>query len=111
MNPAIPTAIISIVVIMLILAFLVARARRNYAAEVAPMISEEPAEDRSAEHRLLDEKGTELIERRVNLDARRGTLGGDANLLEQLDELTVRHNLGEISDDEYEAEKVRLLGG
>jgi hypothetical protein len=71
----------------------------------------EDAAHREARHHAVDELGTELIERRVELDSTRGTLGGDRALLEALDRLEERRRKGEISDDEFEAEKIRLLGG
>ena len=64
-----------------------------------------------ARQKLLEERGSELIERRVELDARRGTLGGDAELLHKLELLEERRRKGEISEEAFEREKTRLLGG
>ena len=89
-----------------------ARARSPAAAPGADTAQAgEAAAERDARHQAVDELGTELIGRRVELDSRRGTLGGDRDLLEALDRLEERRRHGEISDEEFEAEKVRLLGG
>lgn len=64
-----------------------------------------------ARQRVLDARGSELLARRVELDARRGTLGGDTTIDAAFVELEQRLRCGEISEDEFEAEKIRLLGG
>lgn len=72
--------------------------------------AEEPAERRSRQAALAPIENA-LLQRRVDLDARRGMLGGDSDLLEELDELERRRAAGGISEADFEAEKVRLLGG
>ncbi len=47
-------------------------------------LEEEPAERRSR-HAALEPIENALLQRRVDLDARRGMLGGDSDLLEALD--------------------------
>lgn len=69
------------------------------------------AEARHAVHQMLDERGTELLRRRVDLDLRRGTLGGNTEVYEAFEALEARLRAGDISEDEFEREKVRLLGG
>lgn len=76
-----------------------------------PAADGEEARARRERQEALDTRGSQLIERRVELDARRGTLGGDVDLERSLDELYQRLEAGEISEQEFEAEKVRLLGG
>lgn len=62
-------------------------------------------------HREADRQGTELLQRRVALDMRRGTLGGDSDLDAALEHLEQEWRRGTISDEQFEAEKLRLLGG
>ncbi len=71
---------------------------------------EEPAERRSRQA-ALEPIENALLQRRVDLDSRRGMLGGDNDLLEALDELERRRAAGGMSEADFEAEKVRLLGG
>ena len=78
--------------------------------DLPPMTDEDP-DALVARHQMLDERGNELIERRIELDARRGTLGGNSELYADLEELEQRLRSGEISEQEYEAEKIHLLGG
>ncbi len=66
---------------------------------------------RMARQRALEERGEELLERRADLDARRGTLQGNSAVDEELDRLWERLRTGEIGEEEFEAEKIRLLGG
>jgi len=73
-------------------------------------LEEEPAERRSRQA-AREPIENALLQRRVDLDARRGMLGGDSDLLEALDELERRRVAGEMSEAAFEAEKVRLLGG
>jgi uncharacterized membrane protein len=106
-------ALIALILLLLLVLILRARARSPAAAPRRPgtVQPHEDAAEREARHQAVDELGTELIERRVELDSRRGTLGGDRDLLEALDRLEERRRNGEISDEQFEAEKVRLLGG
>lgn len=79
-----------------------------------PVIESGPDEDpalREARHRDIDERGSELLERRVALDLRRGTLTGDSEAYDAFDRLEARFRAGEISEDEFEAGKIRILGG
>jgi hypothetical protein len=88
------------------------RHRRRRVLPVSPPL--EPPEDPAARRARREEaqsQGEALLERRVMLDARRGTLGGDMGLNEALEVLDGRRQRGEISDDEFEREKVRLLTG
>lgn len=76
-----------------------------------PSAAEEDPEARRTRQRMLDERETELIERRIELDARRGPLGGNNQVYEAFEELEQRLRSGELSEEEFEAEKIRLLGG
>jgi hypothetical protein len=79
-----------------------------------PIIEAEPDEDpavREARHRVIDERGSELLGRRVDLDLRRGTLTGDSEVYDALDHLESQFRAGEISEVEFEAGKIRILGG
>ncbi|MGH2448264.1 MAG: hypothetical protein ACRDFS_06645 [Chloroflexota bacterium] len=96
-----------LVLAVLVLVLIQLRGRR--AAPAAPGVAESP--NRVQEHEALDRKGSELLRRRAQLDTRRGPLGGDGELYEALDQLTARREQGQISEQEYEAEKLRLLGG
>jgi len=73
-------------------------------------VEEEPAERRSRQA-VLEPIENALLQRRVDLDATRGMLGGDNDLLDALDELERRRMAGGMSEEDFEAEKVRLLGG
>jgi len=77
-------------------------------SEAAPII--DPAAE-AARHRAIDERGSELLERRVDLDGRRGTLAGDSAIYDAFDRLEAQFRAGEITEDEFEARKVRILGG
>lgn len=93
--------------------WLAVRYRTRSAAGAGPAPAE-PAVDVVAEEmrrRALQQRGTELIERRVDLDMRRGPLGGDVDLAEELDRLSQRLASREIDEREFESEKIRLLGG
>lgn len=103
--------LIAILILGLALALVVARRRRRVPAPaVEPMPAENGAE-REARHEFIEQRGTELLERRVDLDARRGTLTGDSGVNDAFDRLERRFRAGEISEDEFEEGKIRILGG
>jgi hypothetical protein len=79
----------------------------------APAEARTSEEDREQEARreATSQRGTELLERRVSLDARRGALGGNEDLLSSLDDLERRYTEGQLSEAAYEQEKTRLLEG
>ncbi|MGH2442533.1 MAG: hypothetical protein ACRDFX_05165 [Chloroflexota bacterium] len=64
---------------------------------------------RRARERALERQEIELLERRIELDGRRGPLAGDRSIDEALMVLEARFRSGEISEDQFEAEKIRLL--
>ncbi len=111
------TSWIVIVVILLVLLVLVAGVvvlARSQATPVPPLVAETPREDpalRRARQEALDRQGTDLLERRVELDARRGTLGGDSDVYDAFEQLEARFQRREMSEQEFEEAKVRLLGG
>jgi hypothetical protein len=65
----------------------------------------------AARHKAIDERGSALLERRVDLDARRGTLTGDSAVYDAFDRLEAQFRAGQISEDEFEARKILILGG
>lgn len=104
-------AVILFLVVAIISALLLVRGRRFPAALPTPVL---PAADSRADEtrrQAVQVQGSELLERRVELDSRRGTLTGDQQVFDALVEVQNRFQRGEISESEYEAEKVRLLGG
>jgi hypothetical protein len=106
--------LIGVVLFLIVAALVLAIVLRRPQTGVPPTFpAEEGTESiaRRQRQEVLDTRGSELIERRVELDARRGTLGGDAGLERALDELYHRLEAGEIGEQEFEVEKVRLLGG
>jgi predicted Zn-dependent peptidase len=111
--------VLPIVIALLVLAILGAGSwlllrawSRPPATPAAESEEREPApEPRHARRQEIEELGTELIQRRMALDARRGPLGGNTDLDEALGRLEDRFRAGEISEQEFEREKVRLLGG
>jgi hypothetical protein len=66
---------------------------------------------RRARQAVLEPIEQELLDRRIELDAKRGTLAGDSAVYDAFVELEHRLRSGEIGEDEFEAEKLRLLGG
>ncbi len=87
--------------------------RRTRTASL-PVVETEPENNgaaREALHRVIEERGTELLDRRVDLDARRGTLAGDSQVYDAFDRLQAQFRSGDISEEEYEAGKICLLGG
>jgi uncharacterized membrane protein len=110
--------IVWIVVIVLLVLFIAAVSAfvwRQRAPAPPPPLPISPAQEdiaeREARHQQLEAIGNELLDRRVALDTRRGPLGGDASLNAAFDDLEARLRSGQISEEEFEAEKVRLLGG
>jgi hypothetical protein len=69
------------------------------------------AAERRARHQTVDTLGSELLQRRADLEARRGTLMGDSQVYDEFVALEDRLRSGEITEDEFEREKLRLLGG
>lgn len=67
--------------------------------------------DLADRRRAAEQIGTQLLERRVELDGRRGPLQGHDELDLQFTRLEEQLRSGSISDEEFEAEKIRLLGG
>lgn len=87
---------------------------RRLEREVAPAKLDSEDEDSLPRHvreSQLQAHGTELLTRRIALDGRRGTLGGDDRVYDAFERLLHRRNAAEISEEEFETEKVRLLEG
>jgi uncharacterized membrane protein len=107
--------LIALVVVFLFLATVIAlylwrRDEPMPPAEVSPLPTESAA-DRAARLHTLEDRGTKLLERRTELDARRGALGGQSEIFDAFEKLEQRLRAGEITEDEFEAEKIHLLGG
>lgn len=68
-------------------------------------------EVRRERQRAAEALGAELLDRRVQLDSRRGPLAGYSQIDEQFHALEQRLQAGEITEEEFEGAKSRLLGG
>jgi|SRR5579875_3798624 len=111
MSPGLVTALITLIIVLAVLVFLLARTRANYASQASGAEQVPSPSEQAIDQHRLEAQEDELIERRIQLDARRGPLAGDADVLARLDELDARRTRGEITEQQYEAEKLRLLGG
>lgn len=106
-----------VVVVLIVLALAAGMAvfalRRSPSPPPPPVVvpEEEDPAVRRARHQVLEERGTELLERRVELDAKRGTLVGDSVVYDAFEALEDRLRAGEITPDEFEREKIRILSG
>ena len=107
--------LLMVVILVVVLGLAVAWVllRRQNPMPVPPAVTEFPEDPaaREARHRVIEQRGTELLDRRVDLDQRRGTLTGDSVVDNALGVLESRYRTGEISEDEFEAGKIRILGG
>lgn len=107
--------IVAFVVVLLILcvavvAALLYRSRRQASAsEPIQNVLVEPTDP--VERERAETVGSQLLARRVELDARRGALGGDAGIEEEFEGLLQKFAAHEISEEQFEREKIRLLGG
>ena len=102
--------------VVLLLLFAVATAsivlrRRTPAPPDRTTRGEAIEEVRRERQRAAEALGGELLERRVQLDARRGPLAGYSHIDEQFHTLEQRLQAGEITEQEFEEEKYRLLRG
>ena len=106
-------ALLVILLIFVILgaAIAVAAVRRREAEPPSPPLLEEDPATRVERQEALEARGTELLHRRIELDTRRGPLGGETAVYEAFVELERRLRAGEISEADFETEKIRLLGG
>jgi hypothetical protein len=105
--------VVAVLLFLLFAGFLAAVALRRQRPPPPVPAAEPEEQDAStiARHELLEQRGTELLQRRVDLDARRGTLGGNTEVYEAFERLEADLRAGTISESEFEQEKVRLLGG
>lgn len=107
--------IVIIVLVVVLLAFTMgavlwlARPGSPPAGPPSPAPQTQPGDE--AQQRAAQAHGTELLERRIALDGRRGPLQGDYELDSRLEQLEDQVRRGEISEEDFEAEKIRLLGG
>jgi len=88
-------------------------ARHRGAAPGEQTGAQEPTPDREREsrERAVEQRGAELLERRIELDSRRGMLGGRDDIEAELERLENRMQAGEITEEDFEREKIRLLEG
>jgi hypothetical protein len=109
------TLIVLIVVLLLLAAAIAFIIWRGSAVESTRQQTAGPETGSEAERTdrvdALEDLGDDLLQRRVELDSRRGTLAGQTDLFDELEKLDQRFRLGEISEDEFEAEKFRILSG
>lgn len=94
-----------------VIAAVLLRSRSSALPAHAYEASEANLGERQQRQQAVESLGRDLLDRRIALDARRGTLQGNAALDEELDDLERRRRAGEISEDEFERRKIRLLGG
>jgi hypothetical protein len=88
--------------------------RRQPARFPQPVIKTEEQEDlaaRRARQAALEPIESELLERRMELDAKRGPLAGDSAVYDAFVELEEKLRSGQITEEEFEAQKVTILGG
>ncbi len=52
-----------------------------------------------------------LLNRRLDMDARRGPFGEYSHIYQELADLDAKHEAGKISDDDFAVEKRRILEG
>lgn len=101
-----------VVLVVSVVVFVVNRRTARDDGDLPGLVSRrEDVQARAARHAEAERRGTELIARRVDLDNRRGALGGDSQLDVALLTLERRFKEGEIGEAVFEAEKRRLLGG
>lgn len=103
-------ALLVVIVLAAAVAIAILRSRRPHEVQ-RPEAVKPAGPDLEAERQEAQEVGWQLLSRRVELDARRGALGGDTSIDSEFDRLQERLRAGEISEDHFEQEKIRLLGG
>ncbi|HZU13638.1 MAG TPA: hypothetical protein VFB58_12430 [Chloroflexota bacterium] len=87
------------------LAVIAVRGRRQ--RDQAPPIETMPVDP--AQERATRQASDTLLGRRVELEDNRGALAGHDDIEVAFDRLEARLTAGEITPDDYEAEKIRLL--
>lgn len=103
--------IVAVVLVAVVALFFYARRSRPLEPPGMPIAIPSGGLEQQARRQALQVHGNELLERRVDLESRRGTLTGDDQVFDALVAVQDRFQRGEITEDEYEAEKVRLLSG
>jgi hypothetical protein len=106
--------IILVIIAVLVLAAGLAVYALRHEAAPPPDVPAADGGDQAAwqeRHDLLDARGQELLDRRIELDAIRGPLMGNTEVYDAFIKLEERLRSGEIDEAEFEREKVRLLGG
>jgi len=105
------SAIVLVVVIVAAVVRMTIARPRLETEEETTQLGDAETSAREARHAVVEAHGTELIERRVDLDARRGTLGGDTSLDDAFTRLQERFERGDITEEQFEHAKIRLFGG
>jgi hypothetical protein len=103
--------ILIIIALVALAAGLAVYALRHEAPPPPEVPGAEGGAARDQQHDLLEARGQELLERRIELDGIRGPLMGNTAVFEAFVALEERLRSGEIDEEEFEREKIRLLGG
>lgn len=105
-------AILLLLLILVVLAVLLAVAHtRQPSPPVPPAPPRAPPPPYSLLQEQSEARGSELLVRRSELEERRGALSGLTDVDEALQSLEERLARGEITPEDFERDKVRLLGG
>lgn len=111
MSPWIPVLVVIVLALAAVLAVYLVRSRDTVPQAIRLQEPPEDWEARRARQQAIDIQGSELLQRRIDLDAKRGTLGGDAGIDHAFKGLEERLRSGEIDEQQFELEKIKLLGG
>ncbi len=102
-------ALLAIVLVAAVVAY--PRNRRPPAPRPPTTSAVDDLAARRDRQRALEPVEAELLDRRIELDGRRNMFGGDTAVFDAIERLEGRFRSGDISEDEFEAEKMRLLSG
>ncbi len=102
--------VLVVVIVTAVVRMTITRPTRPTDEQTTPLGDAETSE-RAARHAVVEAHGTELIERRVDLDTRRGTLGGDTSLDDAFTRLQERLERRDITEEQFERAKIHLFGG
>ena len=106
--------LISLLILLVLFAVASAAIVLRRSAPTPPTRSERSEaidEIRRERQRASEALGSVLLDRRVQLDSRRVALQGVSHIEDQVHELEERLQAGEITEDQFEQEKSRLLSG
>lgn len=108
MSPVVWVVVVVLLALVAGLTFYFVRTPAKPSPVVLPPEVESPGEH-DARMQALETRGNELLKRRIELEASRGTLGGQSRIYKAFEDLENRLRAGEISEDEFEKEKISLL--